>query len=299
MLFDLACRVAERQVPELERVLRRVALFLLPAAPHTFLPKSWEEDEAEFYQENFFLPFPMIAIEDTASLTLLMDIEEGAVGSDKPRNFIEVMDMHMTNLDAFREHGSAEEAEALQLMSQMPKESLCIAFGNLCVLIKPGGKVLTAGTVERVVVATPDKVICDVLGDFRELGGHDAVDKPALRNATTAWQEVMYLNNPERFVVQVVNTGAAKKASGSQKIKRAHQRPHYILMSVGELRKTLGVYDHTDRHQSSHWRKRHFRRLVADRFVNKKGQVVIVKQAWIGPEEATVGKKHYKVLLDR
>jgi len=297
MLFDLACRVAERQVPELERVLRRAALFLLPAAPHTFLPKSWEEDEVEFYQENFFLPFQTIAIEDSASLTLLTDPEEGLTGSDKPRNFIEILSMNLSSLEAFREHGSTTEAEALRLMGQMPPESLCVAFGQLAVIIKPGGKVFTVGVTNRAVVATPNGVLYDT--DVQSGDGFSGVNECALRNATTAWQEVMYLNNPERFVVQVVNTGAAKKASGSQKIKRSHQRPHYILMSVGELRKTLGVYDHTDRHQSSHWRKRHFRRLVDDRFVNKKGQVVIVKQAWIGPEEATVGKKHYKVLLDR
>lgn len=36
--------------------------------------------------------------------------------------------------------------------------------------------------------------------------------------------------------------------------------------------------------RAAHWRKAHFKKLVADKWKHKKGQVVPVKQAWVGPK---------------
>lgn len=76
-------------------------------------------------------------------------------------------------------------------------------------------------------------------------------------------------------------------------------REHYLVipkrqaMAIRE-RKT----DQTEHEikRAAHWRIAHFRRLVSDRFKTKKGLLIPVKEAWIGPKEwiGTDGKI-YKV----
>lgn len=49
--------------------------------------------------------------------------------------------------------------------------------------------------------------------------------------------------------------------------------------------------------RAAHWRRAHLRRLSSERFTHKKGLLVFVKQAWIGPEEwIGLDDKTYKVI---
>lgn len=48
--------------------------------------------------------------------------------------------------------------------------------------------------------------------------------------------------------------------------------------------------------RAAHWRRAHLRRLSSDKFRHKKGQVVFVKQSWVGPDEwIGLDDKSYKV----
>src|SRR4051794_2416218 len=89
MIFDTLCAIAENQLPTLVPLLKRAKLFDFPHAPHEILPKSFPPDEAAFYRENFFLPFPVICVEDKASAVVMWDDVEDAKGSRVTRRFIE------------------------------------------------------------------------------------------------------------------------------------------------------------------------------------------------------------------
>lgn len=94
------------------------------------------------------------------------------------------------------------------------------------------------------------------------------------------------------------------------KIPRREDRPHYTLMTPLEARKLFGGRPEPEPEPEAdgvkgdragpapHLRRRHYRTLRDDRFTNKKGQVIEVKAAWVGPEEHVAGGKRYRVRLD-
>lgn len=65
-------------------------------------------------------------------------------------------------------------------------------------------------------------------------------------------------------------------------------REHYLVLhhkQTKELQATGRTPDEGDLIRSAHWRRAHLRRLSAGRYVNKRGLLVPVKKAWVGPEE--------------
>lgn len=79
-----------------------------------------------------------------------------------------------------------------------------------------------------------------------------------------------------------------------------HQaREHYLVLHHNTAKSCqqgkLGV-SHEDIIRGAHWRRAHLRRLSSDKFKHKKGLLVPVKKAWVGPEE-WIGhdQKIYKV----
>jgi hypothetical protein len=68
-----------------------------------------------------------------------------------------------------------------------------------------------------------------------------------------------------------------------------HQaREHLLVMHHAKAQKLqqkqVGPSD-KDLVRGAHWRRKHLRRLSSDKFVHKKGLLVPVKRAWVGPEE--------------
>lgn len=76
-------------------------------------------------------------------------------------------------------------------------------------------------------------------------------------------------------------------------------REHYLVVSrkqaVAIRERKTGPTDH-ELKRAAHWRIAHFRRLQSEKFKHKRGLLVPVKEAWIGPKEwiGTDGKI-YKV----
>ena len=52
-----------------------------------------------------------------------------------------------------------------------------------------------------------------------------------------------------------------------------------------KLRESKGSVTNEELIRAAHWRRAHLRRLSSGRFVNKRGLLVPVKKAWVGPEE--------------
>jgi len=290
MIFDVACKIAERTVHNLRPYLREAAVFKLEGNPEEFTQIDYDDEAKEFYMENFMLPMPVTAIEDNASLVILFELsqnkDEDIIGAEHARGFIEIIDLSRARLNAFT------DSPAGASLPDIPRNTVEIHYGAMSIP-EMGERLIYHGAVESVVVATPERIIFNKKGkELPEAQG------AVLKNVGVAWQQVMYLNTPGRYVVEDDKVDR-KPPQKSRMIPRTHERARYTIMYPHEIRKKMELSEHTDRTQTPHWRRRHFRRLTSDRFVNKKGKVIAVRQAWIGPTEQVVGNRRYKVLLHR
>lgn len=108
------------------------------------------------------------------------------------------------------------------------------------------------------------------------------------------------INQPQKFIVEV---SPLKKRESAKKILRTHERTTYMLLTPDAIKKR---FFHPGNHASGgtgcvkapHPRRRHFRTLASDKFTTKQGQTIVIPACWVGPEEAHVGKKKYRVRLD-
>ena len=91
MLFDKLCGLAERHLPHLIPILDQAALFHFPGRPHEFLTAQRDQIDYDQANELFYLPFPVVALEDDASVCILMDSEEGQLGLEGRRHFVDMM----------------------------------------------------------------------------------------------------------------------------------------------------------------------------------------------------------------
>ena len=110
-------------------------------------------------------------------------------------------------------------------------------------------------------------------------------------------------NTPDHFVIETSSPKSKKLRHSNVKIPRSDIRPHYTILRPDKIRKLMGVKDPSPRQdgfQGSYigWRRRHERVLHSDRFIHKQGQKIWIPATWVGPEEAIVGNKRYKVMLN-
>ncbi|MFA5600401.1 MAG: hypothetical protein WDA06_07365 [Phenylobacterium sp.] len=92
MLFDKLCKIVENLLPEYRKIVAASKLFIFPGRAHGVLPKEVNREQQIFLYENFFLPFPIVALEDTASCILLGDTTDKQQSFDEDRIFIEIED---------------------------------------------------------------------------------------------------------------------------------------------------------------------------------------------------------------
>lgn len=100
--------------------------------------------------------------------------------------------------------------------------------------------------------------------------------------------------NPANAILRVEPNRIGKSAHWT----KAHT--HYCIINKSQAQKCqLGKRGPTDHElvRAAHWRRAHMRRLMSDKFKNKQGQLVFVRQSWVGPEEwIGTDKKIYKVI---
>jgi hypothetical protein len=123
-----------------------------------------------------------------------------------------------------------------------------------------------------------------------------------LGNISTAIEEIIYFNSPDRFIVESRPAKVKHRDARSLRILRSVERPQYILLKPQEIRQRLhlqGVGSGNGSTKTPHERRRHYRTLKSDKFVNKKGETVVVKGTWVGPSEAVVEGRIYRVLFNR
>jgi len=274
-----------------------------------------EKEVSEEIINQFFLPFPFIAVEDPASVILLIDCEENQIGLDKKRFFIELLPFTSENQNFY--DGNHYDVELKEVY-----ENFCRLFGFQSDINKT--YILTIGSIQyindenkkmvnnyqnyieltKVSVVSKEKEIFDIL-EHSKNNNLEPLLSGVGKNAACALEEIMYLNSPDRFILEEspVKYNPLRKGKKDHKILRSHSRPIYTLLKPGTIRYKLGLIskeegEKQDKSPEPHWRRQHYRTFHHDRFTTMKNKRIIVKASWIGPSESIIGNKKYKVILN-
>lgn len=299
MIFDKFSGMVER-IPEfhnLKSLMDEVKLFYFPAKPQDVLDKEVDVTE---YIDNFFLPFPVIAIEDQASLCFLIDTETEQRGLKKPRRFIDIVSLS-TMVDNFDPNitGPKELEYYKKYYSQIKQMDLyTVSFGYIEDIIQNSKtKFKFRGETVKAYAIEKNKIVEDVMKTTLGGANEDMLLTP-VKNAGVAIQEVLYFNSPSRFVLK---ESSVKQRKNPKKILRSVDRPIYTMLTPKEIRDRLSLpnpKNESRKTPEAHYRRRHFRTFKSDRFKNMKGKSIVVPATWIGESEKVIGKKKYKVMLE-
>lgn len=264
--FNALCSVAERFMPSVRRLLERAALFVWPH--QQTCPTVHDEEERAFLTETFFLPFPVVAIEDDISCVVLADTMDKQVGLNTQRTYVDCLCREKTITVTLGTFSTSFSGDTMMEIAGVM---------DVFAIVQDGALALTTARLS--------------MDQRREFLGY------ALKNAKTAVEELFALNTPSRFVVE---NAPATPPKGRAKIARGDQRPQYTLLTPGEIHAVLGTREPDGAHASptAHYRRRHYRTLQSPRFTKKQGQTIVVPACWVGPSEAEAHGRHYRVRLD-
>ena len=313
MIFDKTCKIAERALPKLKVIIDRSRLFHFPGRAHEFLPKEFDEETINFLSTQFMLPFPCVAVEDSAGVVFLIDHKKNIKGVNQLRAYIDVVPFH-TPISEFADVKEGEEKRYQNIIHNNPeanKNIYIISSGEIEeVNLLSGSDFYMIGNIKRITIAfadehKPNKIIMrDTSGPYLKIQyGEEMLNlhlKATLRNVVTALEEIMYANTPNKFIVQ--EKPAKKIKRTKDRILRSNERPIYTLLKPDEIRTIFKVPNptsNTGTTKGPHDRRAHPRTFHSDRFIHMQGKTIMIPATWIGPSEKIVGKRHYKVLLDK
>ena len=322
--LSMAEKSSDQLPPGIAPLVSQIKLFTLDGLPQDFVPHSGTPEHDAMMEEsmdNFFLPFPVVAVQDGAGCVILFDFEENARGMPAQRGFV---DISPVLIDAAE--GASVESLAMvnnhhekAKKARVSPDTACISFGliqSFKVIKKttevPEGGWSLNGKVLRVVVANKRELVWDWSTAMKHYVGTDDDSNDfasaVLNNVMSAYEEVMYINQPTHFILEEIHEKLhekfQRKFGGKKKKKRyprSNERPTYTVLPPKKIRHKMGlppITHETNGKKAPHWRRAHTRVLRSDRY-RQKGKTIFVKACWIGPSESKVGGKHYKVLLDR
>lgn len=302
MLFDKLCGLVERYFPFMSSYFHNAALFHFPGIPHNFLTEIKNEINYNEANELFSLPFPVVAIEDNASVTVLMDTQKDQIGLHGERHFID-----MFCIDEKFGENTNERMRSREEIQDVKKEiyenfgvSYSVSMGSIySIHYKDGsGRLSCDGFVSSIYLLNKKKIIYH--HEIKNKHDMDDSVKEALRNPITAYEELIMLSNPKYFVLEESPATENKRQKKDKKIPRSEQRPIFTYLKPNEIRKKLNLkHPETGERNSPapHERRKHLRRLRKESGF-KEDRIVPVKASWIGASEKVVGNKRYRVRLD-
>jgi hypothetical protein len=141
--------------------------------------------------------------------------------------------------------------------------------------------------------------------DHNNLLYHTTVPKD-LATATASYiEQLIYIMDPENFIIRKENNASiSQKKFIGQKGKKNKKgisyktimRPHYICLSEEGVKEFL--QNESKEPRPAHAVRGHWRRLMSEKFVNKKGQIISISQYWTG-EGKVEGKNgwNYEVYI--
>ncbi|MBD3407366.1 MAG: hypothetical protein GF411_14715 [Candidatus Lokiarchaeota archaeon] len=129
--FNLLVQYRHHFPEELRRHIRTARLFCFDMLP-TESFDGLDADTVNEHMNTLCLPFPVTAIEDRVSCTILWDLEPGAVGVDKPRGIMEVARIENYLQDGAFEDGSisGEMIDDLKEWSKKQRLPVSVRWGH-------------------------------------------------------------------------------------------------------------------------------------------------------------------------
>ena len=268
-IFESLKRIVSRHsaiIPRrIQRLVREARLFVFPGRAHEEIP--YDElyvGDREWLSGNFFLPFPIVAVADTASVVLLWDdvtlyrdldasptkprspkaeasplfADPDAplvMGSAVPRGFLECLPTDGSNTDEFGRHPTS-------VLGHLTAAGEVTGYRRLGDSGVPGSCSVSWGTIDSFKLVEDLSQRFHVLGTVEAsldatperllgVGGInyplEAVAEVTLRNVATAYEEIAFNNTPNRWVVETRKIKAAAAAE-----KSAAKLPSYIPGAV-------------------------------------------------------------------
>lgn len=275
------------------RMIEQARLFELPYVPHEILSQASPAAKA---LETFVLPFPEVAVEDRTSCTFLFDTEKDQIGFGTKRLFIDVQ--HTTTAAAAYAGGDP----TFDLLRDLGEELFIANFGTIDRIVTEGERYAVLGVCELQVTFSRERLVDVTTREQLSRLGDAVVQRfdTVLRNAVTALEELLLVTgDAEAFVLE--NTPLRPRAAKAGRITRSHDRPVYTLLRPEQIRRRLGLKapaDGSGGARCPHERRRHWRHLQSAYYTHKRGEKVLVPACWIGPSEAVVGQRRYRVRLD-
>jgi len=303
MIFDRFAQIVAAGVPELRSPLAKSKLFHIDAPAKGILPTTLSDEQFTFLQ-NFFLPFQYTCVEDIGSCTLLWDEEEGQTGVNCRRYFADCLVF-----------GEGDDMSWLR-----DEETPNTEFYKMVAESHPGAGAIVTGTIEDMPKISPScyeaeirlgmLVIFDEHANIRYKGtgaDGDRLLKEATsyalegggRNAKIAIEWIIYLNDQSKFVLE--SCPIERKNGKPRKIKYSDERPLYTVLTPKEIRKTMNLdepkVDGTGKRP--HERRAHMRYYTHERYSEeRRAKPQKIEAVWVGPREAVVGNRRYRVRLD-
>lgn len=308
MIFDRFCSIVERHFPEYRKIAEDAKIFIFEEPAHLVLPK--DEDAAYTDEIDLFaLPFQVTAVEDPASLIILVDSKPDLLGIDATRYFIEVIPMYGfdKNFGITPPELSDEDLHKELKRKGFDEDTCMISFGVIESLDWRSVNYKITGTVSKLISASKKKVYENVKVTPFSPSNITSVSDLSLKNAVTAIEELLLVSSKKNFVLeQAPLTLKNQQKNKAKKILRSHQRPTYTILDARSIRDKLDLPqpEHSSINQGErkrpvpHERRRHPRRLRAEKGFYKEDKVIIIPATWIGQSEKIVGNKIYKVRLD-
>ncbi len=325
MIFDKLCNIVEKHnIQALETYVKQAQIFEIPAKAHEFLPKTGKPSDFS----NFFLPFPITAIEDTASCIILIDSTKNQRGLDKKRFFIEALSIN-TPAQNFGDYNKLDKNNK-KLINDLKNENDNIGFYTIII-----GILYNMSYINNKDFNINSK-ITDLWAGYKQnfdtkskisklpIEALEQLNKGSMINISTAIQEINWLNKPTNFVLE--KTSVKLKKRKKKKLLRSHERSKYTLLEPLKIKKILSGDTSIDidketfkkRDIDPHYRRRHVRWLSHEKYsYDKKGEIIKpsiipygkrkgqeyykeidVPAIWVGPKEAIINGKRYKVRLD-
>lgn len=315
MIFDKLAGIVERHFPHFKDMMTQAKLFQFEGIPHHILPALFSDKTSEEVDDicnSFFLPYKVTAIEDGASCIIIADRKDNQTGIDAPRFFLEATipshnkeyyDFKVSNLDT----AWIEEMRRLKVVI------INYGIGE----VKSWNKDIFGTTGEiygAMAVNKKDIIIKDICYRLDEKVLADG----CLQNFTTALQEIMFFNQPDKFILE--KRPAKEKKVGKGWIRRSIHRPVYTILHPAQIRHRMNLISSIRGPIAEGFdRRRHIRYLshvmyskddtgadIQPKIIPngpRRGETyyksTVIQATWVGPSESTVGNKRYKVILDR
>jgi len=300
MLFDKFCGFAEKHLPDMVPTLKACKVFKYEYNPLTDPKEYPDANTMDFLKDNFMLPFPKTAVENIEGVVIfqeevpeqrgLFPRRKFTVVGQEPANPTPLLLPGDDTLTWARQHDSFIIAHGT-IRDIVPIDrcrywASCAVHSHGIGLFAPPKdiaiplKMHSGSTLERTQFQIIFKVVLNAIG------------------------QLFYLYTPDHFLVEQapVKSNGNKQNKTNGKVIRSHERPIYQVLKPLEARKVMGLGDPKPATESTGrkvlHRIAHTRTLRSERYVNKRGQTIMIPAIWNDAVESVVGKRRYRVVID-